>query len=298
VRRAPDRQSAPWDSSPEIRNNHTQPSPPEMSATTSSKVREWFSLTLRNPREALDRVATLVDVRSDRLFVEPPDYSTVSYADVWRRIVDVAEDAEGASVLADYADEAAEVEAVVRERKAIIRDAPIDQIHSADFALARLCYLAARVSRPANVLETGVAYGVTSTFVLSALERNGAGWLHSIDLPPLGRDVDKFVGALIPDHLRHRWRLYRGVTRRVLPELLTQLGRVDMFIHDSLHTYRNIKFELEKVTPRLSPGAIVIADDIDENPAFKEWSQDRELAYSGVVQEERKASLLGVAFMP
>lgn len=269
-----------------------------MSATTSSKLREWFSLTLRDPREAIDRVATIVDVRSDRLFVEPPDYETVSYAEVWDRIVAMDEDSVGASVLADYVREAADVEAVVRERNTIVLDAPIDQIHSADFALARLCYLAARVSRPTNVLETGVAYGVTSTFILSALERNGTGWLHSIDLPPLGRDVDKFVGALIPDHLRHRWRLSRGVTRRVLPDLLAQLGTVDMFVHDSLHTYRNIKFELESVTPRLRQGAIVIADDIDENPAFKEWVQGRELAYSGVVQEERKTSLLGVALLP
>ena len=36
-----------------------------------------------------------------------------------------------------------------------------------------------------KVVETGVAHGVTSRFILEALERNGRGFLWSIDLPPL-----------------------------------------------------------------------------------------------------------------
>ncbi len=256
-------------------------------------MREWIALTLRNPVEAFDRVATVVDVRADKWFVKPPAYSTVSYDDVWDRLL-VHFKGNGT----DYAGEALEVEQAVRKRMESVKGAPINQIHSADFALARICYLAARVSRPDVVVETGVAYGVTSAFVLSALERNEKGMLHSIDLPPLGRDVDNFVGALIPDDVRHRWRLYRGVTKRVMPKLVARLDTVDMFIHDSLHTYRNIRFELDEVSPHLSAGAVVLADDIDENPAFLEWSRKTQLSYSGVVQEERKDSLLGVALLP
>ncbi|RMG03228.1 MAG: hypothetical protein D6735_08975 [Acidobacteria bacterium] len=70
------------------------------------------------------------------------------------------------------------------------------------------------------VLETEVGYGVTSAFILKALEVNGHGTLHSVDLPPLGCDADQFVGILIPELLKYRWQLHRGVSRRVLPSLL------------------------------------------------------------------------------
>jgi predicted O-methyltransferase YrrM len=263
-----------------------------MGISKSSKMREWVSLSLRNPVEAYDRVATVVDVKSDKWFVSPPDYSTVSYEEVWDRLLEQA-----TKNGADYGREAHEVEELIKERNKSIVAAPIDQIHSADFALARICYLATRVARPKTIVETGVAYGVTSAFILSALAKNGDGCLHSVDLPPLGRDVDRFVGALIPEELRDRWRLYRGVTKRVMPKLLERLGHVEMFVHDSLHTYRNIRFELEAIAPYLTPGAVVVADDIDENPAFLEWVKKMQLSYSGVVREERKTSLLGVAVL-
>ncbi len=264
-----------------------------MGTSKLTKIREWVSLTAQNPVEAMDRVLTVVDVKSDKMFVTPPDYKPVTYDSVWDTLLALG-NFDGDEIAA----EAAALEDEIRKASDALRDAPINPIHSADFALARICYLATRVAQPGVVLETGVAYGVTSAFILSALEKNGDGVLHSIDLPPLGRNVDQFVGALIPDAVRHRWRLYRGVTKRVLPKLLSQVGTVDMFVHDSLHTYRNIKFELQRVTPQLKPGAIVIADDIDENPAFEEWEAETSLAFSGVVQEERKDSMLGIAIMP
>src|SRR5579859_6237178 len=36
-----------------------------------------------------------------------------------------------------------------------------------------------------DIVETGVAHGVTSRFILEALERNRSGHLWSIDLPPI-----------------------------------------------------------------------------------------------------------------
>lgn len=62
---------------------------------------------------------------------------------------------------------------------------PFTQTHNADFASGRLCYLVCRVLMPTIVLEKGVAYGVTSAFILQALALNGKGKLLSVDLPPL-----------------------------------------------------------------------------------------------------------------
>jgi hypothetical protein len=42
-----------------------------------------------------------------------------------------------------------------------------------------------------------------------------------------------------------RWTYIAGTSRRRLPALLSRLGWIDLFIHDSMHSNRNVVFELE-----------------------------------------------------
>ncbi len=261
-----------------------------MATSKADKLKEWLLLTLKSPGEAVDRVSTLINVKSESMLVTPPQFQTVPMSEVLAKLASL----KGVQ-LDSILQEAADVEAAVTERISSLQNAPIDHVHSADFALARVCYAAVRIMKPETIVETGVAYGNTSAFILEALEKNGRGTLHSVDLPPLGPNVDDFVGILIRDEVRPRWKLTRGTSKRVLPPLLKTLGRLDMFVHDSLHTYKNILFELELVTPHLRSTAVVIADDIDENPAFTEWSNRHHPGYSAVVQEEVKQSLVGIA---
>ncbi len=123
--------------------------------------------------------------------------------------------------------------------------------------------------QPANIVETGVARGITSRFVLEALARNGAGRLWSVDLPPLiDRRVHDQVGAAVPETVRGRWTYVHGSSRRRLPHLLARLGEIDLFVHDSRHSGRNLLFELEHAWQALRPGGVIVADDIDLNCAF------------------------------
>jgi predicted O-methyltransferase YrrM len=147
---------------------------------------------------------------------------------------------------------------------------PFGNFHNGSITLGRLCYAACRVLRPQLVVETGVAYGVTSAYILRALADNDSGELYSIDLPPLARDADDYIGCLIPRELRDRWRLFLGAARRILPEVLQGAGQPDLFLHDSLHTYSHMKWEIELVLPRLRGGGVLIADDIERNQAFQE----------------------------
>ena len=134
---------------------------------------------------------------------------------------------------------------------------PFQRGHNGDFSLARLCYAICRAIQPETALETGTCYGVTSALILKALEVNATGVLHSIDLPPLGKSADNFVGFLIPEELKQRWNLYRGPSRRIMPGLLPKLQKVDFFIHDSLHTYDNILRECKSVLPYLRRPSVV-----------------------------------------
>jgi predicted O-methyltransferase YrrM len=123
--------------------------------------------------------------------------------------------------------------------------------------------------KPANVVETGFARGITSRFVLEALAENGSGHLWSIDLPPqIASDLNDQVGAAVPETLRTRWTYIHGSSRRRLPRLLARLPAIDLFVHDSRHSERNLLFELEHAWRSLRRGGVVVSDDVDLNCGF------------------------------
>ena len=138
-----------------------------------------------------------------------------------------------------------------------------------DRALVRAIWCLVRHMQPRHVVETGVAHGFTSRFILEAMERNGFGKLWSIDLPPLDPGMRSRIGIAVTDNLRHRWNLIAGSSRRELPPLLQHLGTIDMFVHDSLHTEANVRFEMEAAWRCLSPGGALVVDDIDTNWGFR-----------------------------
>lgn len=142
-----------------------------------------------------------------------------------------------------------------------------------DGGLVRAVWCLTRHLRPERVVETGVAHGLTSRFILEALAGNGAGHLWSIDLPPLDRELQRQVGVAVGDGFADRWTYIRGSSRRRLPGLLSELGRIDLFIHDSLHSERNVRFELDRAWPLLRPGGALVIDDIDANWGFHSFNE-------------------------
>ena len=149
------------------------------------------------------------------------------------------------------------------------------QVATADLYAKKVLiqYAVVRALAPRVVVETGVANGVSSAYILLALNRNATGSLHSIEigdstlLPP-GRGV----GWVVPEWLRNRWTLHIGDTKWKLPEVLKDVGDVDIFIHDSLHTYEHMWLEFQLAYPHLKPGSVLLADDALWNSAFAEFA--------------------------
>ncbi len=158
-----------------------------------------------------------------------------------------------------------------------------------------LLYGLVRSLRPRTIVETGTASGLSTTFLLAALERNADGRLISIDLPfqagaggellpivagtSIARDDSSPVppgkepGWFVPAELRARWDLRLGDARELLPAALEEVGEIDLFFHDSLHTREHMLFEFETAWEHLAPGGILVSDDIfqrkhDAVPAF------------------------------
>lgn len=142
-----------------------------------------------------------------------------------------------------------------------------------DAGFVRAVWCIIRHLKPKKVIETGVAHGVTSRFILEALKRNGDGHLWSIDLPPLERHWRAQVGAAVGERFQDRWSYIKGSSRRHLPKLLSRLGRIDLFIHDSLHSERNVRFELDRAWAALGPNGSLVVDDIDANWGFHSFTR-------------------------
>jgi hypothetical protein len=146
-----------------------------------------------------------------------------------------------------------------------------------DAGMLRAIWCLTRHLRPSNVIETGVAHGFTSRVILEALERNGVGHLWSIDRPPLEQALQEQIGMAVGDRYPQRWSYIKGSSRRRLPGVLSQLGQIDLFVHDSLHSEHNVRFELDRAWAALRPGGAIVVDDIDVNRGFRSFTH----AFSG-----------------
>jgi hypothetical protein len=142
-----------------------------------------------------------------------------------------------------------------------------------DAGLVRAIWCLIRHMKPQKVVETGVAHGVTSRCILEALARNGDGHLWSIDLPPLENPWRTQVAAAVGDGHADRWSYIAGSSRRRLPELLSRLGKIDLFVHDSLHSERNVRFELDRAWAASGPAGAIVVDDVDANWGFRSFTQ-------------------------
>ena len=150
-------------------------------------------------------------------------------------------------------------------------------------------YAVLRKLRPTVAVETGVCNGVSTAFMLLALDANREGELHSIDLPEIaGEDYEPGTfwdgkggavvpageepGWMVPADLRGRWHLRLGRSQDELPPLLDRLAPIDLFMHDSEHSDDCMPFEFDTAGRALRPGGVLTADDVTANDAFDRFA--------------------------
>lgn len=123
-------------------------------------------------------------------------------------------------------------------------------------------YALVRVLRPDHVVETGTDKGHGSVVLAAALLRNGRGRLTTIDIHPDS-------GYLISGP-------YAKVADRIVGDSIAALGDVrgvDIFLHDSLHTFGHEAAELAAVGPRLTSNALVLSDNAHATDALMRWAE-------------------------
>jgi predicted O-methyltransferase YrrM len=255
------------------------------------RVAKALLASWRKPNEIYNYVSMHSALVADRLKARTAAYSPIDWS---AAIVDLDRLYPGsARFLRDPG--LVELEMHVFEKSLALKEGGALMLNfNSDLTLARCLYLICRALTPSVVIETGVAYGMSSAFILHALAVNGRGTLHSIDLPLPGEDFHKLFGALVPETLRDRWQMHLGSSQRELPTMV-RIQPVDLFVHDSLHTYKNMRREFEAAWPHIRAGGILLSDDVEGNTAFQELLGQEPRYWQVVRQEHKPDSLFGIA---
>lgn len=86
-------------------------------------------------------------------------------------------------------------------------------------------------------------------------------------------------GWLIPEYLKPRHRLVLGDSRQLLPKMLIEYPRIDIFFHDSLHTFDHMYFEYSAAWSHIEDGGLLITDDIYWSTAFHRFCKEQKSKY-------------------
>jgi predicted O-methyltransferase YrrM len=257
------------------------------------------STMLRHPREGIERVRARIDGRRDQREVAALGCPQSEHYAVVRDWSQAMHRAIGASWPCQEPQQFGEVwDATLSRLTAAglrVGLASYRGWNDGDRAEAEAIWCLVAHTRPATVVETGVAHGLTSRVILECLQRNGTGHLWSVDLPAVDPALHHEIGTAVPENLRSRWTYVAGTSRRRLPALVRRLQQVDLFVHDSLHSARNTCFELDTVWPALTPGGVAVVDDIDHSLGFSRFTERAAPAHRIAARHVTGSGLWGIA---
>jgi len=134
-----------------------------------------------------------------------------------------------------------------------------------------------RALQPCVAVETGTAGGASATVILQHLSSEAAK-LVSIDIASPHSDR---YGELIPETLRDKWELRLQQGPPLLPGTLKEVEPIDLFLHDSQHTVRHMRWEYELAWPSIRPGGCLASHDVVTTTAFKDFERRHSDEFSG-----------------
>ncbi len=178
--------------------------------------------------------------------------------------------------------------------------------HSRNEAYFISLYFLIRELKPETIIETGVHRGVSSLFILQALHDNGKGMLFSIDLPLAEYITDnnistksilptEKIGICVPKHLKERWSLILGDSKKELPNVLKKINSLDVFLHDSKHTYEHMTWEFKTIWQYLNPKGVLISDDTNWNNSFSDFCSEMKVDHIDLTRDKTSTGTFSIS---
>jgi len=178
-------------------------------------------------------------------------------------------------------------------------DAPVPMLHDEDLEAAAkrvadsgiemggaaaidLLYSVVFLSQSTSIIETGVAFGWSSTAILCA-QRDAelhAGRLVSVDMPYPRARKEAYVGLTVPEELKQNWTLITKPDRNGIKTALSYFkGSLDLVHYDSDKSWYGRAYGYPLLWDALRPGGIFITDDIQDNLYFKYFVENKNLNF-------------------
>lgn len=111
-----------------------------------------------------------------------------------------------------------------------------------------------RTLRPRIMIETGVESGYSTEHFLTAMDAVSEGHLYSCDPVPSG-----FYDAYPIVH--PRFTFMREPSQSACPKIFAQHGPIDLFLHDSDHSWECQTWEFEWAWQYVRSGGVIASDD-------------------------------------
>jgi predicted O-methyltransferase YrrM len=155
-----------------------------------------------------------------------------------------------------------------------------------------LIYAATLLSGSKKAIETGIAYGWSSLSMLAGLDDHPSSLLISIDMPYPKMNNEDYVGIVVPNFLREKWYLIKEPDRRGILKAIKKINQqVDICHYDSDKSYYGRAYGYPLLWNALRDGGIFISDDIQDNLAFKNFVESKNLIFAVT---EYKGKYIGI----
>ena len=255
------------------------------------KIRKLVNLI--NVSDRNERLRVLFEIRLNKLISGHKPFDAINFSKFLARISEICLP-NLLSTIGEAEEAALWVNSNFENIAKKIPNLPFPNHYNADSSLSLICYALTRYFRPTVVLETGVAYGITSAIVLLAMERNNCGKLISVDLPSLSDPSGAYIGLGIPEHLQKNWILHLGSTRQLLSKVVKNKKNIGIFISDSANVYTIQRYEFQAVWESLSSPGVMIFNNIsrkfqkylksiDNTKCYSVWQIEKPLCVTGIL---------------
>lgn len=175
-------------------------------------------------------------------------------------------------------------------------------------------YVITRLTKPETLLEIGVANGMSTAYILGALDDEGVSpesiSIHAIDRPQFEYQIrerrgrfgvekrgglipnDKEVGWLASNHLKQKYnyQLHIGDFTEILGDIVKIEDDFDLILYDASKDANEMEFAYETVVNNIGEEGVFISDDILVNDTFentmeKQKGQFRIINNTGIYTE-------------
>ena len=152
-----------------------------------------------------------------------------------------------------------------------------------------MLYIITSITETKFVIETGVGYGWSSLAILYALsKKNEVKGLLSIDMPYPSSKSNEYVGIVIPNYLKEKWKLIRLPDKPgIKVAIKNNLNKFDLAHYDSDKSIRGREYGYELLWNGLRKGGILISDDIENNLSFSRFVENKKSRFA-VIKKNNK----------